>query len=256
MLWSFGFSWIDARYSRWIPLQRLVLFPRSWTSTSYFSNSTGSCVTSGRFFPVIDFHPASEPSGGGHRCPIIHGLNPKARVNMKNGQLKAIEAALRPSQRHVHATMFEVDFYLFIFLSFTFTKPTIKETMNYLGHRCPTISRFRWGLTSRYEMQSYSLLNHSDTGKSMQISLIAALNVLLKVCMAYIYWQRRMHSRELISGPPWWWFLSNDRLFFGRQPVRGWGELAVSCRCTSWVWGITGWSSRLHENRRSFKRIV
>ena len=47
----------------------------------------------------------------GHRCPIIHRLNPKDCVDIKNGQLKAIKAALRFSCRHVHALMFEVGFY-------------------------------------------------------------------------------------------------------------------------------------------------
>ena len=47
----------------------------------------------------------------GHRCSIIHRLNPKDCVDIKNGQLKAIKAALRFSCRHVHALMFEVGFY-------------------------------------------------------------------------------------------------------------------------------------------------
>ena len=46
----------------------------------------------------------------GHRCPIIHQFSHKVRVDVKNDQLKAIEAALRLSQHHVHALMFEVDF--------------------------------------------------------------------------------------------------------------------------------------------------
>ena len=50
----------------------------------------------------------------GYQCPIIHRLNPKARVNVKNGQLKAIKVALRLSRCLVHARVFEVGFY-FIF---------------------------------------------------------------------------------------------------------------------------------------------
>ena len=33
----------------------------------------------------------------GYWCPIIQILNPKARVDVKNGQLKAIKTALRLS---------------------------------------------------------------------------------------------------------------------------------------------------------------
>ena len=65
----------------------------------------------------------------GHWCPIIHWLNPKSRVNVKNDQLKAIKATLGLSRRHVYALMFEVSFY---FLSLTTTKPIIKEAPIYL----------------------------------------------------------------------------------------------------------------------------
>ena len=50
----------------------------------------------------------------GHRCPIIHRLNLKAGVIVKNGQLKAIKAALRLSRCHVHTLIFEVGFYLLL----------------------------------------------------------------------------------------------------------------------------------------------
>ena len=33
------------------------------------------------------------------------------------------------------------------------------------------------------------------------------------------------------------------------------GEPAVSYKWTGWVWDITGWSSRLHENYQSFRGI-
>ena len=56
----------------------------------------------------------------GHRCPIIHWLNLNARVNIKNGQLNAIKAGSRLSQRLVHALMFKVGFY---FRPLTTTKP-------------------------------------------------------------------------------------------------------------------------------------
>jgi hypothetical protein len=58
-----------------------------------------------------------------NQCPKRHYLNPKARVDIKNGQLKAIEAMLRVSRRHVHALMFEASFH---FRSLTTTKPITK----------------------------------------------------------------------------------------------------------------------------------
>jgi len=70
----------------------------------------------------------------GHRCPIIHLLNPKARVDVKNDRLEAIKATLRLSPHHVHALMFEVGFY---FWSLTTTNPIIKEAKIYLEHQCP-----------------------------------------------------------------------------------------------------------------------
>jgi hypothetical protein len=41
----------------------------------------------------------------------MHQLNPKARVDVRFGLLKAIKAALILSRRPVHALMFEVGFY-------------------------------------------------------------------------------------------------------------------------------------------------
>ena len=67
-----------------------------------------------------------------HRCPIIHQLNPKAHVIIKNGQLKAIKATLRLSQHPIHTLMFEVSFY---FQSLTTTKPIVKDAPIYLVHR-------------------------------------------------------------------------------------------------------------------------
>ena len=72
----------------------------------------------------------------GHRCPIIHWLNPKVHVDVKNDQLKAIKVTLRLSRQPVHTLMFEVGFY---FQSLTTTKLIVKETLIYLGHRCPAI---------------------------------------------------------------------------------------------------------------------
>ena len=69
-------------------------------------------------------------------CLIIPQLNPKARVDVKNGQLKAIKAVLRLSRRPIHALIFKVRFY---FQSFTTTKPIIKEAPIYLGHCCSAI---------------------------------------------------------------------------------------------------------------------
>jgi hypothetical protein len=47
----------------------------------------------------------------GPRCPMMHWFSHKARVNIKNGRLKAIKAALSLSRRLVHDMMFEVHFY-------------------------------------------------------------------------------------------------------------------------------------------------
>ena len=47
----------------------------------------------------------------GPLCPIMHRFSHKAPVNIKNGQLKAIKAALSLSQCLEHNVMFEVDFY-------------------------------------------------------------------------------------------------------------------------------------------------
>lgn len=61
-------------------------------------------------------------------------VKPKARIDIKNGQLKAIKAVLRLSRCHVHAMMFEFGFY---FQSLTtLTKPITNEAPIYLGHQC------------------------------------------------------------------------------------------------------------------------
>ena len=75
----------------------------------------------------------------GHQCSIIHQLNPEARVDVKNDQLKAIKVALRLSRYPVHALMFEVGVY---FRSLTTTKPIVEEAPMYLEHPCPAI-RFK-----------------------------------------------------------------------------------------------------------------
>ena len=46
-------SFIKLGYILQIPLKWLVIFLQSWTSTGYFSNSTGSFVTNCRFSPII-----------------------------------------------------------------------------------------------------------------------------------------------------------------------------------------------------------
>jgi hypothetical protein len=56
ILW---FIYIKLRY---IPLKWSVILLKSWTSTGYFSNSTGSSVTNCRFSPITDvnnpiYHP-------------------------------------------------------------------------------------------------------------------------------------------------------------------------------------------------------
>ena len=67
---------------------------------------------------------------------MIYRLNPKAHVDVKNGQLKAFKTVLRLSQYHVHALMFEIGFY---FRSLTTTKRIITEGPIYFGHWCPAI---------------------------------------------------------------------------------------------------------------------
>ena len=47
----------------------------------------------------------------GHRCSIIHRLNLKAHIDVKNDQLKAIKVALRLYRRHVHALLLKVNYY-------------------------------------------------------------------------------------------------------------------------------------------------
>ena len=46
------FFYTNLRYIPWIPLTWLVILLRSWTSTGYFSNSTGSSVINCRFSPI------------------------------------------------------------------------------------------------------------------------------------------------------------------------------------------------------------
>ena len=47
------FSFLILGYILWIPLKRSVIFLQSWTSTGYFSNSTGSFVTNCRFSSIV-----------------------------------------------------------------------------------------------------------------------------------------------------------------------------------------------------------
>ena len=47
------FFFINLKYNLYIFLKWSVIFLKSWTSTGYFSNSTGSSVTSGWFSPFI-----------------------------------------------------------------------------------------------------------------------------------------------------------------------------------------------------------
>ena len=49
-------SFIKLGYILKIPLKWSVNFLQSWTSTGYFSNSTGSFVTNCRFPPIIVYH--------------------------------------------------------------------------------------------------------------------------------------------------------------------------------------------------------
>ena len=51
-----------------IPLKWLVILLKSWTSTSYFSNSTGSSVTNHRLFPDIHMIAASVPPTSKTQC--------------------------------------------------------------------------------------------------------------------------------------------------------------------------------------------
>ena len=62
-------------------------------------------------------------------CPIMHQFSHKARVDAKNGRLKAIKSALSLSQCLAHNVMFKVDFYVqsvtttFSRLAFDYTLP-------------------------------------------------------------------------------------------------------------------------------------
>ena len=49
MLTSFLLFFMDSRYILYIPLKRSILLLKSWSSAGYFSNSTGSSVTSAQF---------------------------------------------------------------------------------------------------------------------------------------------------------------------------------------------------------------
>ena len=51
LLWYLGFSFTKLECVLYVPLNRLVIFLKSWISTSYFSYSTDSSVTCGRFSP-------------------------------------------------------------------------------------------------------------------------------------------------------------------------------------------------------------
>ena len=46
-------SFLKLGYILYIPLKWPIIFLQSWTSTAYFSNSTGSSVTNCRFSPII-----------------------------------------------------------------------------------------------------------------------------------------------------------------------------------------------------------
>ena len=48
------FSFMKLGYVPYFPLKWSVIFLQSWTSTSYFSNSTGSFVTNCQFSPITD----------------------------------------------------------------------------------------------------------------------------------------------------------------------------------------------------------
>jgi hypothetical protein len=63
-------------------------------------------------------------------------LNLKARVDVRNVQLKATKAALRLSQHLIHAMMFEVG----LLLSVTYNHKTNHQGGSDLfDHRCPAI---------------------------------------------------------------------------------------------------------------------
>ena len=62
--------------------------------------------------------------GGIKGIPSWCWLNPKARVDVKTGQLKAIKVALRLSQHPVHALMFRIGYY---FWSLTTTIPILRR---------------------------------------------------------------------------------------------------------------------------------
>ena len=65
---SFWFFFIKLRYILLhIPLKWWVIFMKSWTSTSYFSNLTGSSVASRRFSPLVRIETMAEGRWKGGR---------------------------------------------------------------------------------------------------------------------------------------------------------------------------------------------
>jgi hypothetical protein len=64
ILWC---SFIKLGYVLWIPMKWSVIFLQSWTSTGYFSNSTGSSATKcHRFSPIIDHLHSADHVGKTH----------------------------------------------------------------------------------------------------------------------------------------------------------------------------------------------
>ena len=73
------FSFIKWRYFLQIPLKWSIIFMQSWTSTGYFSNSTGSFATNCWFSPIMGFIGSQRlflcclpPSEKAHTCLWIY----------------------------------------------------------------------------------------------------------------------------------------------------------------------------------------
>ena len=76
MLTSFGFAFTNSRCILYIPLLRSVILLKSWTSTGFFSNSSGSSVTSSQFSPFTEMKVAFLFIYAGHHLNVRDWLVP------------------------------------------------------------------------------------------------------------------------------------------------------------------------------------
>ena len=67
-------TFVKLGYILEIPLKWSIIFLQSWTSTGYFSNSTGSFVTNCRFSPIVAWEPKTGPLKENRGIEPILGL--------------------------------------------------------------------------------------------------------------------------------------------------------------------------------------